>query len=223
MTQIEFESFRKIPRLFKNTVTITEKIDGTNAQVFIQRRDQVDPQVLDEGSSPFMCVIHDGIDYIMLAGSRTRWLGSGKDDNFGFGAWVSENRDELLKLGPGRHYGEWWGAGIQRGYGLDHKRFSLFNVHKWNNENKPSCCHVVPVIAVGSMADLASGVASASATLGLNGSLAAPGFKDPEGICLYFSEFGTYAKYTFDGDNHKERITTGAPRWFAAAWNAALK
>jgi hypothetical protein len=78
--------------------------------------------------------------------SRSRWI-TPDDDNFGFAAWVEANRDELLTLGPGRHFGEWWGSGIQRGYGLPkgEKRFSLFNVSRWG-ESRPACCHVVPVL-----------------------------------------------------------------------------
>ncbi len=64
----------------------------------------------------------------MFIGSRTRWI-TAQDDNHGFARWVEGNKQELLKLGAGRHFGEWWGSGIQRGYGLQkgEKRFSLFN------------------------------------------------------------------------------------------------
>ena len=52
---------------------------------------------------------------------------------FGFARWVETNRERLITLlGPGLHFGEWWGSGIQRGYGLTKgdKRFSLFNVER---------------------------------------------------------------------------------------------
>src|SRR6478609_4562760 len=115
----EFQEFPKMPRLSREVI-ITEKIDGTNAQVLIT----------PEGE------IH--------AGSRTRWI-TPESDNFGFAAWVRDNREQLLQLGPGRHFGEWWGSGIQRRYGLTEKRFSLFNVKRWG-ESRPACCHVVPVL-----------------------------------------------------------------------------
>ena len=99
-TEPPFVAFDKIPRLRRNVI-VSEKIDGTNAIVWI------------------------GEDFTTIrAGSRSRWI-TPEDDNYGFARWVAANRDELLKLGPGYHYGEWWGAGIQRRYGLDHKRFSL--------------------------------------------------------------------------------------------------
>ena len=116
---IPFVEFPKMPRLSREII-VTEKIDGTNAQVYI------------------------GDDGTILAGSRTRWI-TPENDNFGFAAWVRDNTDELLKLGPGSHFGEWWGAGIQRRYGLNEKRFSLFNVARWGEE-RPACCSVVPVL-----------------------------------------------------------------------------
>jgi hypothetical protein len=88
---MEFTEFPKMARLTREVI-VTEKIDGTNAQIFI------------------------GEDGTIMAGSRTRWI-TPQDDNFGFAGWVDAHRDELLTLGPGRHFGEWWGAGIQRRYG----------------------------------------------------------------------------------------------------------
>jgi hypothetical protein len=102
----EFTPWPKIKRLNRDIV-ITEKIDGTNAAVVITET---------------------GI----FAQSRTRML-SPHNDNAGFFGWVMENKDILTSLlGPGTHFGEWWGKGIQRSYGLDHKRFSLFNTLRWN-------------------------------------------------------------------------------------------
>src|SRR5678815_2758188 len=103
-----FEAFESIPRISRACV-ISEKIDGTNAQVYIP----------------------DDSSYV-LAGSRNRWI-TPEDDNYGFATWVRDNATELLKLGPGRHFGEWWGAGIQRRYGLTEKRWSLFNSGRWWN------------------------------------------------------------------------------------------
>lgn len=175
---IEFVEFPKITRYNRNVV-ITEKIDGTNAQIYIN----------DTGDKIF-------------AGSRNKWI-SVEDDNYGFARWVQENRDELLKLGPGSHFGEWWGAGIQRRYGLDHKRFSLFNTARWNEENPaPSCCHVVPVLAQGLITEV--DVRGVLYALKANGSTAAPGFMDPEGIVVYHVPSRNLYKMTLDkNDDHK--------------------
>jgi hypothetical protein len=105
-------------------VIITEKVDGTNALVDITEAQGI---YLIPGET---LAVVDGVSYIVRAGSRSRWLTPGAD-NYGFAAWVADNADELAKLGPGRHYGEWFGKGIQRNYGLEERRFALFNTSRW--------------------------------------------------------------------------------------------
>jgi hypothetical protein len=169
----EFEEFPKMARLSRRVV-ITEKIDGTNAQVFID----------EDGSMKF--------------GSRTRWI-TPEDDNYGFAKWAHENREELLKLGPGRHFGEWWGAGIQRRYGLNEKRFSLFNVQRWADPAvRPACCHVVPVLFDGIFDTTAAN--GCIDELKVGGSVAAPGFMDPEGIVIFHTAGGFGFKKTVKKD-----------------------
>lgn len=169
-----FESFPKIPRL-KRSVCITEKIDGTNASVFIP----------------------DSAD-VLYAASRNRWI-SHESDNAGFARWCNENYDELLRLGPGHHFGEWWGAGIQRRYGVADKRFWLFNVDRWNQgASKPSCVGVVPVIYRGD--NMSEGVEHSLQTLRTQGSLAAPGFMNPEGIVVFHYASRSMFKVTLDND-----------------------
>lgn len=172
---IEFTSFQKISR-FSREVIVTEKIDGTNAQIFI-----------------------DDLGQNIYAGSRNRWL-TPEDDNFGFAGWVDRNRDELMKLGPGNHFGEWWGSGIQRGYGLKEKRFSLFNVHRWADESvRPKCCGVVPTLWRGNMDELNAN--SLVRTLAEFGSKAAPGFMKPEGIVIFCTSGGQLFKKTVEKDD----------------------
>lgn len=175
MDEITFEPFPKIARLTR-PVIVTEKIDGTNAQVIITEDGQIG------------------------AASRTRLISPGKDtDNYGFAAWVQDNKEELMKLGPGRHFGEWFGKGIQRNYGLDERRFALFNVRRWNkdNPNIPSCCTVVPTIYVGTSLNL-DGVMY---ELSVSGSWAVPGFMQPEGIIIFHSASNTLFKKTFEKDD----------------------
>jgi hypothetical protein len=202
-----FEAFPKIPRL-RRECTITEKIDGTNAQVCIE---QVAPEVM-EADHPsdlhepgWLYVPSAGVR--MRAGSRTRYIVPG-DDNFGFAAWVHKNADELTGLGPGRHFGEWYGAGIQRRYGLPEKWFALFNATRWADGAshyvegrivaRPSCCHVVPVLYEGTFNDLA--VTEALHQLREYGSRAAPGFMQPEGIIVYMHASKTMHKVTLEHD-----------------------
>jgi len=172
----EFQGFPKIPRLSRDCV-VSEKIDGTNAQILIA----------DDGA--------------MLAGSRSRWLRPGKQDNFGFAAWVEANREELARLGPGRHFGEWWGNGIQRGYGLKNgeRRFSLFNVSKWEDDAaRPACCSVVPVLYRGPFCTVK--IAQVAAELAFTGSIAMPGFAKPEGIVVFHAASGVLFKKTLEND-----------------------
>jgi hypothetical protein len=171
---MEFQEFPKIARLSRECV-ITEKIDGTNASVFIG----------DTGE--------------FLTGSRTRWI-TPEDDDYGFARWAQENREELLTLGPGHHFGEWWGAGIQRKYGLAEKRWSLFNTSRWNEATPPpSCCSVVPVLWTGIFNT--DEVRASLVSLQLNGSAAAPGFMKPEGVVIYHVAARTYFKKTIEKDS----------------------
>jgi len=169
---LEFQPFPKIARL-RREIVITEKIDGTNA-----------------------CV-HVGEDGTVLAGSRTRWI-TPIDDNFGFARWVADHEDELrVGLGPGAHYGEWWGSGIQRRYGLSEKRFSLFNTHRWGTD-RPACCHVVPMLYTGTFTTEA--VEHAISMLRSGGSCAAPGFLKPEGIVVFHTAANSMFKVTLEKD-----------------------
>ena len=191
MNDEQFTQFPKMARL-QREVIVTEKIDGSNAQVFIT----------DDGKMRF--------------GSRTRWITT-EDDNFGFARWATDHKDELMQLGPGRHFGEWWGRGIQRNYGLSYRRFSLFNVIRWcphGEEPKqiptadprtikmqdvlPACCHLVPILWQGLFS-------TAEATiqlweLGQTGSKAAPGFMNPEGIVVFHTAGNVGFKMTLDND-----------------------
>jgi len=166
---MEFKPWPKITRLEnKRPAVFTEKIDGTNACIVIG----------DDGE--FACQ------------SRTRFI-TPDSDNFGFARWAHENKEELLKLGPGYHYGEWWGLGIQRGYDLQEKRFSLFNTRRWgeHNPNTPKCVSVVPTIRADSWDE-------ARYLLTSNGSFAAPGYMRPEGLIMYEPDTDTCFKIIID-------------------------
>jgi hypothetical protein len=183
-TEPEFTPFPKIARLNRD-ITITEKIDGTNAAIVIQQTD-------DEVS--------------IYAQSRKRVI-TPDDDNFGFAAWVFENFDALVSiLGPGIHFGEWWGSGIQRGYGLSkgEKRFSLFNTTRWlpellyNEEAFAIGLRTVPVIYEGIFDTYA--IDSALDDLREEGSYAAPGFKNPEGVVIFHHAGNHLYKVTLEND-----------------------
>lgn len=194
----EFVAFGKIPRLSRECV-VTEKIDGTNAQVYIMDAPNLGGKREPWPSETEPYVIAEREDgKAMMAGSRNRWL-SLKSDNFGFAAWVKANSEMLFRLGYGHHFGEWWGSGIQRGYGLvgGEKRFSLFNVAR-HSEDRPACCGLVPVLYGGPFDTAAiHGVLYA---LEASGSSAAPGFMRPEGIVVFHRASGTLFKKTIQDD-----------------------
>ncbi len=178
---MDFVGFRKIARLSRMMV-VTEKIDGTNAQIYISENGE------------------------FFTGSRTRWI-TPENDNYGFSKWAHDHKKELMGLGPGSHFGEWWGNGIQRGYGLPkgEKRFSLFNVSMWE-ESRPECCHVVPVIWRG-IFDTQMIVSSLEA-LKVFGSLAASGFMRPEGVIVYHTAGNLMFKKTIEKDELPKGVAT---------------
>ena len=188
----EFKKFSKIARLSRECI-ITEKIDGTNAQVFI------------------------GEDGEFLVGSRTRWI-TPENDNSGFAKWAMEHKDELMTLGKGRHFGEWWGQGIQRNYGLNEKRFSMYNVTRWCLHNTtpkqiptgdprqtkmqevlPPCCGLVPIIWKGMFDTVA--INDSITDLARHGSWASVGFMKPEGVVVYHIAGNVMFKKTIEKDD----------------------
>jgi hypothetical protein len=202
---LKFEEFPKISRLAR-AVVVTEKIDGTNAQIHIYSSAEYSPQqAVGEERCPPIIAVKDGL--IMSAASRSRYLTPGgngikADDNFGFAGWVKANADDLWSLGPGRHFGEWWGSGIQRGYGLPagEKRFSLFNVSKWaDGMVRPSCCAVVPTL--GQFEFDTHRIDEVLRALAEGGSRAAPGFMKPEGIIVFHAASGSLFKKTIERDS----------------------
>lgn len=174
---MEFQKFPKIPRLSRECI-ITEKIDGTNGCIYI------------------------GEDGEFLVGSRKRWI-TPADDNHGFAKWAYEHRDELEEgLGFGTHYGEWWGQGIQRGYNLKEKRFSLFNTRRWTDDVRPTCCYVVPVLLSGIFST--HDVDVILDMLKNEGSVASPGFMKPEGIVVFHIAGNFMFKKTIEKDEGKD-------------------
>jgi hypothetical protein len=196
-----FEPFPKLARLSRGCV-VTEKLDGTNAQVYIVDPETLEGEAYEATQETTPLAIIDG--KYLYAGSRTRTITPGKTtDNYGFAAWVERNAEDLMKLGEGRHFGEWYGQGIQRGYGLTEKRFALFNTERWQDgrQPRPTCCDVVPVLHAGEFAT--SAIDYTMEHLRHYGSVAVPGFMDPEGIVVYHAASRASFKKTFD-DRHKE-------------------
>ena len=186
-TPPEFQPWPKIARLNRDIV-ITEKIDGTNAAIGIG---------VDEGE--------------VWAQSRTRLITPDKD-NFGFAGWVKAHEDTLRDiLGPGLHFGEWWGLGIQRGYGLVERRFSLFNTSRWKVEQKKhdprwiDGLDIVPVLFTGAMDTVT--IENVLDVLRTHGSFAVPGYMKPEGIVVFHTAASVMFKVTLEGDEKPKGLT----------------
>ena len=177
---MEFKPWPKIPRVENRKEYYTEKIDGTNACIIIS----FEPA---DGNTIATNLTEVG-SISMWAQSRSQFI-TPKKDNYGFARWAANNATELFKLDEGYHFGEWWGLGIQRGYNQTEKKFSLFNATRWgpHNPNTPDCVSVVPMIR-------ADTVEEAKQILIQNGSFAAPGFMDVEGVVIYEHNTQTYWK-----------------------------
>lgn len=193
INSVEFQGFPKIARLSREVI-VTEKIDGTNAQILIT----------DYGD--------------LFVGSRTRWITT-KDDNHGFAKWVDGNKSDILKLGVGRHFGEWYGNKIQRGYGLPagDRRLALFNVTRWclygkepdriqmadpriekYQEVLPECIGLVPILWRGIFCT--EMIDATLMDLKISGSQAVRGYMNPEGIVVFHTAANVGFKKTIEND-----------------------
>lgn len=211
----EFKSWPKIARLAREVVC-TEKIDGTNAAIHIERLKFGATGTLEIRPGDVVDWLDGEATFLRLtAQSRTRLI-TVADDNHGFARWVADNAAAIAAtLGEGIHYGEWWGYKINRGYGLakGDKRFSLFNTERWSHLDGSQVpgLWTVPVLATGLLWDedgdpfgMDDPVTDAVLTLREGGSVAAPGYDRPEGIVVFHTAGRVMFKYTLDGDEAKE-------------------
>lgn len=190
----EFTPWPKTTRLFRDIV-VTEKIDGTNAAVSI--RAIHGPEHADDDARAVLG--NDAVWYAVAAQSRNRIIVPG-DDNYGFARWVHQNALQLVTLlGDGMHYGEWWGAGIQRRYDMDGKAFSLFNTEKHRGLSEvidAVLVQPVPVLWSGPFSE--EKIKACLMDLSEYGSEAAPGFMKPEGVCVFHAASRRVFKVTLD-------------------------
>lgn len=178
MIDIEFKAWPKIGRENPFKVTITEKINGTNACIIIKD------------------------NQIAAVQSRKRFI-TPANDNYGFAEWVENNKVDLLSLGDGYHYGEWAGLSIQKNpRNLKDKEFFLFNTFRWNpdNPNRPNCCSVVPVLYDGELEK--DTVNELLDELKKDGEF---NNETPEGLVVYYHAFRLYTKHTIISPDGKWR------------------
>ena len=155
---MDFKAWPKIPRFGVFNIRVTEKIDGTNGCIYV------------------------GADGEFGVQSRNKII-TPDDDNYGFASWAYKNKEELMSLGHGYHYGEWYGLGIQRGYQKEEKRFALFNTFR-PHEGLPAGVDIVPILYDGPF-DLAA-LKFLEEQLKTEGSRVTPGYMNVEGMVIYF-------------------------------------
>lgn len=175
MSDLEFKAWPKIYRYNPFNVTITEKLDGTNA-----------------------CVIVEGGEVVGCQ-SRKRII-TPESDNYGFAQWVEDNKEDLSNLGDGYHYGEWVGEGIQKNpHNLSGKHFCLFNTSLWSDpERRPDCCNVVRVLFEGCMdKETVPQILDKLYEEGLEEGTT------PEGVIVYYHAFRMMTKHTIKSPNGK--------------------
>ncbi|WP_405620269.1 RNA ligase family protein [Streptomyces sp. NBC_00076] len=212
----EFIEWPKTKRLFRDIV-VTEKLDGTNSAIHISKGTAVEYPSTTFDAYPLKSgeFYVDGHVWRVTAQSRRRIITPGKTtDNYGFAAWVHDNAADLIHiLGEGVHFGEWWGRGIQRGYALDGKVFSLFNTARWREVDESNTSPemraldsgigaeigAVPVLYDGPFREVS--IVNALDRLRLTGSVAAPGFMTPEGVCVFHTQTRNVFKVTLDNND----------------------
>lgn len=211
MSAVQFEPWPKIARLNRD-IQITEKIDGTNAAVVIVPKIELDHISTPETGywslfdNDNRIAVAFSADHVVFAQSRTRFVTT-ENDNYGFARWVRDNAETLVAdLGPGRHFGEWWGAKIQSGYGMKgegRRFFSLFNSTRWSEADfaTPNL-RTVPVLYEGPFDQ--GEIESAIIDLIDMGSLAAAYEGEPhieaEGVVVWHTAARTSFKVTIKGD-----------------------
>lgn len=202
----EFRNYGKIPRWVNEHVWISEKLDGTNSCVVVE---DVTGKVWSADNLPPNAVAwmeYDYACYAVYAQSRSRFLLPGKGtDNFGFANYVQENAVGLVKtLGVGYSYGEYYGSGIQSGYGLvnGERHFALFPTARhtmWSDDYEKYTevpgLEIAPELYEGPFGE-GNCIEDCLNLLRENGSFAqsAKGFARPEGVVVQFKLSGARYK-----------------------------
>jgi hypothetical protein len=215
----DFVAFDPIPRLNRDIV-ITEKIDGMNMCLWFQTEQEFIVSGFKGINIGQYVTFPDGSRGFMMVQSRNQYVTPANDVK-GFATWAFAYKDTLARLGAGRHWGEWWGSGVRTHYGLTNgeKRFSLFNVGRWNVDNIPGIVHVVPTLYSGvfdpeaircTLRDLRAMGSFATGRYRANGATSflpvwdvnedVPMFPKPEGIVIYHTAAKQYFKVTLLND-----------------------
>lgn len=175
----DFMDYPKIPSYKNLEMRVTQKMCGTNGQIYIFER--LSDRFLD-----------------LKCGNRTRWI-TPENDNYGFAKFVYAHKDSFIELlGKGRHFGEWTGPKINSGEGLSQRMFLLFASY-YQTLTLPPSTSCVPELYRGEISLVT--INKIMKNLKENGSYFVPNFMRPEGIVveLFFNErvFAKFKKVFF--------------------------
>lgn len=190
-----FKPFPKITRYTRPRLGhITEKMDGTNA-----------------------CVIVEG-GQVVGAQSRNRLLTSlshnsfgepffqDHGENHGFAHWVKTNKDKLALLGDGYHYGEWCGPGINGNrHNLTEKVFYHFNPFRYRDTDFKEYEAGISFVRVLFEGEITDEVVKRTAEAHWDSIHDV--FYKPEGVMIYYHDFKTTLKFTYDNPEGKWSAT----------------
>lgn len=202
---VEFKEWPKIPRGQNEEITITEKIDGTNACIIVEIGTDGQPHVIGMQSRSNLLAYKENGEWIRCLDE------AGKPrENYGFAAWVIDNEETLSILGEGYHYGEWAGPGIQKNpHNLERKTFFLFNSDRWRDgrQQRPEGVECVPVLYEGPEYVYDDGVDGLEKATTVMMSKLWYDAKDkgyhPEGVVVWYHKTRRYEKYTYENANGK--------------------
>lgn len=198
----KFVEWEKTTRLH-SPVVVTEKLDGINGAVIVERLDE-DISVDNINNSFMHNTTGELFIFDVSAQTRSRLVYPGEDST-GFAHWVAERADQLaVDLGvspvdgsPAHHFGEFMKKGLKA------PKFYLFNTGRWAGVefNTPDL-DVVPVLYEG---DYYEGLAEeVLEDLRKNGSRVHPGIP-AEGVCIFWRHNQTIMK-AFTGLLKKNKV-----------------
>ena len=213
MSTASYPSFSSIERLENIYCVISEKIDGTNGLIEIQNK-------ANNSNTGSM---------IVKFGSRNRYI-SFSDDNAGFANFFRHYEKKFKNMAkeiiassynedsqtdeiptenyPLRIYGEWFGKGIQRGYGLDDKYFMPFSSFYAEHMIKAGIPNIMMpnIMYTGKFSLEVVDNCMNCLTSGSFHNLIT-NYDNPEGIVIYFPKYNFRLKQTFEGSKWERNIT----------------
>ena len=119
-------------------------------------------------------------------------------------------RERAARFRPGRHFGEWYGRGIQRGHGLQDRRFALFN----RTDGPRSARRAAASFQSSQRERWALTLCRNASKRCVRRKSRRPGFTRPEGIVIYHHASGGMFKVLLENDELPKgvRLLTSAHR-----------